>query len=62
MILPGEDEAFSDPYEIREKMEHEVDLIIDSGVVHYAPTTILNLTGKNPEVVRRGKGKFPDMA
>ena len=62
MILPGEDEAFSDPYEIREKMENEVDLIIDSGIVHYAPTTILDLTGKNPEVIRRGKGKFPDMA
>ncbi|RUM53135.1 MAG: threonylcarbamoyl-AMP synthase [Methylococcus sp.] len=62
MILPGEDEAFSDPYEIREKMENEVDLIIDSGIVHYTPTTILDLTGKNPEVIRRGKGKFPDMA
>jgi tRNA threonylcarbamoyl adenosine modification protein (Sua5/YciO/YrdC/YwlC family) len=62
MILPGEDEAFSDPCEIREKIEHEVDLIIDSGIVHYAPTTILDLTGKNPEVIRRGKGKFPDMA
>ncbi len=62
MILPDEDEAFSDPCEIREKIEHEVDLIIDSGIVHYAPTTILDLTGKNPEVIRRGKGKFPDMA
>ena len=62
MILPGEDEALSDPCEIREKIEHEVDLIIDSGIVHYAPTTILDLTGKNPEVIRRGKGKFPDMA
>ena len=62
MILQGEDEAFSDPYEIREKMENEVDLIIDSGIVHYTPTTILDLTGKNPEVIRRGKGKFPDMA
>ncbi len=62
MILPGEDEAFSDPYEIREKMENEVDLIIDSGIVHYTPTTIIDLTGKNPEVIRRGKGKFPDMA
>lgn len=62
MILPGEDEAFSDPYEIREKMENEVDLIIDSGIVHYTPTTIIDLTGKNPEVIRRGKGKFPDIA
>jgi tRNA threonylcarbamoyl adenosine modification protein (Sua5/YciO/YrdC/YwlC family) len=62
MILPGEDEAFSDPHEIREKMEHKVDLIIDSGIVHYAPTTILDFTGKNPEVIRSGKGKIPDMA
>lgn len=56
LILPGDQEAFTDPYEIRERMEHEVDLIIDSGIVSYSPTTVLNLTGKNPEVIREGKG------
>ena len=55
LILPGENEAFSDPEEIRERMEHEVDLIIDSGIVLYSPTTIIDMTGKNPEVIRKGK-------
>lgn len=59
LILPGEDQALADPYEIRERMEHEVDLIIDGGVVSYAPTTIIGFTEKVPEVVRQGKGAVP---
>jgi tRNA threonylcarbamoyl adenosine modification protein (Sua5/YciO/YrdC/YwlC family) len=56
LILPGELEAFTDPIDIRERLEHEVELIIDSGIVVYAPTTMVDLTGKNPEVIRYGKG------
>lgn len=56
LILPGDQEAYSDPVDIRERMEHEVELIIDSGIVTYSPTTILDLTGKNPEIIREGKG------
>lgn len=56
LILPGDQEAFANPYDIRERMEHEVELIIDSGNVGYSPTTVVNLTGKNPEVIREGKG------
>jgi tRNA threonylcarbamoyl adenosine modification protein (Sua5/YciO/YrdC/YwlC family) len=56
LILPGNEEAFSDPFDIRERMEHEVELIIDSGIVTYTPTTMVDLSGKNPEVIREGKG------
>ncbi|MGH8550221.1 MAG: L-threonylcarbamoyladenylate synthase [Methylococcales bacterium] len=56
LILPGDQEAFSDPVDIRERMEHEVELIIDSGIVAFTPTTMVDLTGKNPEVIREGKG------
>ena len=56
LILPGAKESIADPQEIRERIEKEVDLIIDGGIIPYAPTTILVLTDKAPEIVRQGKG------
>lgn len=56
LILPGDTDSLSDPIEIRERVEQEVDLIIDGGYVGYAPTTIILLTEKTPEIVRQGKG------
>ncbi len=55
LIMPGETEAMSDPYEIREKLEKQVDLIIDADVVPYEPTTILGFTEDNPAIIRQGK-------
>ncbi len=56
LILPDGKDAISDPYDIREQLERSVDLIIDGDVVSYAPTTIINLSEKTPEIVRQGKG------
>lgn len=56
LVLPGEESALNDPYEIRSCMEHEVDLIMDSGIISYEPTTIIMMTDKTPEIVRQGKG------
>ena len=56
LIMPGEWDALSDPYEIRERLEKEVDLIIDADVVPYAPTTIIGFTEELPEIIRQGKG------
>lgn len=56
LILPGASESISDPFEIRERVESEVDLVIDSQYIGYAPTTIILLTAKTPEIVRQGKG------
>lgn len=56
LILPGDDEAMSDPEEIRDRLGKEVDLIIDAGIVAYEPTTIIGFTGDNPEIIRQGKG------
>ncbi len=56
LILPGEKDAISDPYDIRQQLEQSVDLIIDGDVVSYAPTTIINLSDKTPEIIRQGKG------
>jgi len=55
LILPGETRALEDPVEIRERLEKQVDLVIDSGVIPYEPTTIIVLSDDLPEVVRRGK-------
>lgn len=56
LILPGEAESLSDPEDIRDRVGKEVDLIIDSGVVTYEPTTIIGFTGEYPEIIRQGKG------
>ena len=55
LIMPGDDEAMSDPYEIRERLEKLVDLIIDADVVPYEPTTIIGFTEDTPEIIRQGK-------
>ncbi len=59
MELPGLDEGFSDPYEIRERLEHELDLIIDAGIIPCEETTIIAFSGNTPEIVRQGKGFAP---
>lgn len=56
LILPGESNPECDPYEIRQGLEHAVDLIIDGGYGSFEPTTVVDLTGDVPEVVRRGLG------
>ena len=55
LIMPGDDEAMSDPYEIRERLEKLVDLIIDADVVPYEPTTIIGFTEDTPDIIRQGK-------
>ena len=56
LILPGDDTPMTDPYEIRSTLEHELDLIIDGGFCGFEPTTVVNMIGDAPELVREGKG------
>lgn len=56
LILPDENNPECDPYEIRQSLEHAVDLIIDGGYGSFEPTTVVDLTGELPQVVRRGLG------
>jgi tRNA threonylcarbamoyl adenosine modification protein (Sua5/YciO/YrdC/YwlC family) len=55
LILPGDEEPLSDPYEIRDRLEHSVDLIIDGGWCGMEPTTVIDMTD-GVELIRRGKG------
>jgi tRNA threonylcarbamoyl adenosine modification protein (Sua5/YciO/YrdC/YwlC family) len=59
MIMPGEDEAMTDPYEIRKSLEREVDLVIDAGIIEYQPTTIIACDNNKIEIVRQGVGQAP---
>jgi len=56
LILPGEELPLTDPYEIRQLLEHEVDLVIDGGFCGFEPTTVVDLTGDTPRILRRGAG------
>jgi tRNA threonylcarbamoyl adenosine modification protein (Sua5/YciO/YrdC/YwlC family) len=58
LLLPGDEYPLSDPYEIREQLEHHVDLVIDGGFCGLEPTTVIDLTAEAPELIRQGKGDF----
>jgi tRNA A37 threonylcarbamoyladenosine synthetase subunit TsaC/SUA5/YrdC len=46
----------TDPEEIHEKFEHQVDLVIDGGAGGNVPSTIIDCTTEDPLVIREGKG------
>jgi tRNA threonylcarbamoyl adenosine modification protein (Sua5/YciO/YrdC/YwlC family) len=56
LILPGEEVPLSDPGDIRDRLERRVDLIIDGGFCGVEPTTVVDLVGGTPAVLREGKG------
>lgn len=57
LIMPGEEMPLTDPYDIRQLLEHQVDLIIDGGYCGMEPTTVINLSGdEGPELIRQGAG------
>jgi tRNA threonylcarbamoyl adenosine modification protein (Sua5/YciO/YrdC/YwlC family) len=56
LILPGDDYPMSDPYDIRDQLEHAVDLVIDGGYCGIEATTVVDLVDEIPVVIRRGAG------
>ncbi len=54
--LPGDDHMLSDPEEVRERLEKQIELIIDGGAGMLEATTVIDLTGPEPELVREGRG------
>lgn len=51
-------EYYTDPNEIYEKHQHVVDLVIDAGSGTFEPSTVVDLTSENPEIIRQGKGEL----
>lgn len=56
LILPEAHHPLTDVDEIREHLEHRIDLIIEGGAVGLDPTTVIDLTGDAPQLVRAGRG------
>lgn len=55
LMLPEDNEPLTDPYEIRDRLEHSVDLVIDGGWCGMEPTTVIDMTD-GVELIRPGKG------
>lgn len=62
LILPGGGPPLTDPEEIRALLEHQVDLVIDGGLGEDAVTTVVDLVGPEPVVLRQGKGDTSSFA
>ncbi|CAN5243914.1 L-threonylcarbamoyladenylate synthase [soil metagenome] len=56
LTLPEDSFPMSDPAEIRERLEHLVEAIIDAGSCGMEPTSVIDLVQAEPQIVRRGKG------
>ena len=56
LLLPGDELPLSDPREILERLQSQVDLVIDGGYCGLEPTTVVDLTGETPNVLRHGRG------
>ena len=56
LLLPGEEFPLTDPEEIRDRLEHQLDLVIEAGHCGAELTTVINLAAGTPELVRAGKG------
>ena len=58
LLLPGDDEPLTDGVQIRERMDHMLDAIIDGGHCDTEPTTVVDLSVSPPVVLRQGKGRI----
>jgi tRNA threonylcarbamoyl adenosine modification protein (Sua5/YciO/YrdC/YwlC family) len=56
LILPGKDVPETDAQDIREQLEHDVDLVIDGGNCGFAPTTVIDMSDSVPALLRQGCG------
>ena len=60
LLLPGQDEPMTQGWEIAEELEGAVDAVIDSGDCGTEPTTVIDFSQDEPEIVRRGAGDTAD--
>lgn len=58
LLLPGDERPLTDADDIRERLEHQVDLVMDCGSCGIQPSTVVDLTGSEPVVTRVGKGSL----
>ncbi|AET89592.1 MULTISPECIES: L-threonylcarbamoyladenylate synthase [Caballeronia] len=58
LILPPDTEPINDPDEIRERLEKQIELVIDSGACPAEPSTVIDLSSGEPVLVRAGRGSL----
>jgi tRNA threonylcarbamoyl adenosine modification protein (Sua5/YciO/YrdC/YwlC family) len=56
LILPDSEQPLNDPEDVREHLEKQIDLVIDGGACSMEPTTVIDLTGEEPVLIRQGRG------
>ncbi|MGH3347806.1 MAG: L-threonylcarbamoyladenylate synthase [Nocardioides sp.] len=56
LILPGDEEPRTSGWEIKEELDHEIDVVVDAGETSAEPTTVVDWSEGYPEIVRRGAG------
>jgi tRNA threonylcarbamoyl adenosine modification protein (Sua5/YciO/YrdC/YwlC family) len=54
--LPGDEMPLNDPMDILERLDHQIDFVLDAGACGIEPTTIVDLTGPQAVLIRQGKG------
>jgi len=62
LLLPRATTPLSDPHDIREALEHQLDLVIDAGPCGVEASTVIDLTGETPVVLRKGSGSLAPFA
>jgi tRNA A37 threonylcarbamoyladenosine synthetase subunit TsaC/SUA5/YrdC len=60
LLLPGDDLPITDCEEMAVRLRGDVDVIVDAGSCGIEPTTVIDLTGSYPVVLRHGKGSAED--
>ena len=55
-LLPDEDEPMTQGWEIKDRLDHVLDAVVDSGDCGTEPTTVIDFSGGEVEIVRRGAG------
>lgn len=58
MVMPGDELPLNDADEIRARLEHHVELVLDGGACGLEMSTVVDLTGDTPEITRQGKGSL----
>jgi tRNA threonylcarbamoyl adenosine modification protein (Sua5/YciO/YrdC/YwlC family) len=62
LILPQDEAPLIDAQAVRDRLEHEVDAVLDAGPCGIEPTTVIDLTGSSAEILRKGKGPITLLA
>ena len=62
LLLPGVATPLSDPHDIRDALEHQLDLVIDAGPCGVEASTVIDLTGDTPVLLRKGSGSLAPFA